>query len=132
MMRLRFNEVLKFFISDILCLMLWLRISSSHFAKWEGILSFCKAFFQIKNKNYKLSISCLAPKFYLVTIIAKHNIALQKHLISLHDLILQPPRQAKIRAVCLTPFMFYARNFLYFSHSVLYNCQITVKGSSLE
>ena len=81
------------------------RISSSHFAKCENILSFYEALFQSKNKNAKLSISFLAPKFLLLTIIFKQDNVLQKHLISWHDLILQPPCQANFRAVYLTSFM---------------------------
>ena len=81
------------------------RISVSHFAKCEDILSFCEALFQSNNKNVKLSISFFAPKFLLLTIIFKQDNVLQKHLISWHDLILQPPRQANFRAVYLTSFM---------------------------
>ena len=62
-------------------------IDGSHFTKCKGILNFCEALSQRNNKNAKLSISFLAPKFHLVTIIFKHNNGLQKHLISGHDLI---------------------------------------------
>ena len=100
-----------------------IRISGSHFAKCEGILSFCEALSQ-RNKNVKLSISFLAPKFHLVTIIFKKDNLLHKHLICSHDLILEPPRQANFRAVYLTPFMFHVLNFFIFPFdSVLYNCQ---------
>ena len=58
------------------------RISGLHFAKCEDILSLCEALFQSNNKNAKLSISFLAPKFLLLTIIFKQDNVLQKHLIS--------------------------------------------------
>ena len=45
------------------------RISGLHFPKCEGILSFCEALSQ-RNKNAKLSISFLAPKFHLEAIIS--------------------------------------------------------------
>ena len=86
------------------------QISSSHFAKCEGVLCFNEALSQRNNKNAKLSIAFLAPTFHLVTIFKQDNV-LQKHLISLHDLILQPPRQANFRAVYLTSFMFYVLNY---------------------
>ena len=108
------------------------RITGSHFEKFKGIRSFCKALSQRKNENAKLSILCLAPKFHLVTIILKHDNVLHKHLISWHNLILQPPHHANFHAVYSTPFMFYALNFLYFPHSVSYICQITVECSSVK
>ena len=46
------------------------RISSSHFAKCKGILSFCEALSQRNNKNAKLNISFLAQKFHLETIVS--------------------------------------------------------------
>ena len=102
-----------------------IRISGSHFAKCEGILSFCEALSQRKNKNTKLSISFLVPKFHLVTIIFKQNNFLQKHLISWQNPILQPPRQTNFHTV-------YLASFIFLSHSVLYNCQITFKCSSVK
>ena len=74
------------------------RISGLHFAKCEGIISFWEALSKRNNKNTRLSISFLAPKFHLVTIIFKQDNVLQKHLISWHDLSLW-----------------------FLSHSVLYN-----------
>ena len=94
-------------------------ISSSHFPKCKGIhLSFWKTLSRRNNKNAKQRISFLALKFHLITIIFKQTIIIQKHLISWHNLILQPPHEANFHAVYLTSFMI-------FSHSVLYNCQIT-------
>ena len=58
------------------------QISGSHFAKCEGIQSFCNALSQRNNKNAKLSISYLAPKFHPVTIIFKQDNVFQKQLIS--------------------------------------------------
>ena len=46
-------------------------IGGSHFAKREGILSFCEALYKRNNKNTKLSISFLAPKFHFVRITFK-------------------------------------------------------------
>ena len=89
-----------------------LQISGLHFTICE---SDCKALFHRNNKNAKLSISFLAPKFHLVTIIFKQDNILQKNLISWHDLILQLHRQANFGAVYLTSFMFYVLIFLYFS-----------------
>ena len=43
--------------------LLRVRISGSHFAKCEDILSFCEALPHRNNKNAKLSLSFLAPKF---------------------------------------------------------------------
>ena len=57
------------------------QISGLHFTKYKGILSFCESLFQRSNKNAKLSISFLAPKFHLVTIIFKQDNVVQKHLI---------------------------------------------------
>ena len=110
------------------------QISSSHFAKYEGILSFCEALSQRNNKNAKLSILFFAPKFHLVTVIFKHDNVLQKHLIPWHNLILQLPRQANFREVYLTSFMFCFEFFIFLSHSLLYNCQLTVTftGSCLN
>ena len=98
-------------ISLIFCMEIRVQISSSHFAKCEGVLFFNEALSQRNNKNAKLSIAFLAPTFHLVTVIFKQDNVLQKHLISLHDLILQPPRQANFRAVYLTSFMFYVLNY---------------------
>ena len=53
------------------------QISNLHFAECEGILSFCQALSQEKNKNAKLSIL-----FHLLTIIFKQDNILQKYLIS--------------------------------------------------
>ena len=97
------------------------RISGSHFEKCEGILGFCEELSQRNNRNAKLSISFLVPKFHLVTIIFKQDNILQKHLISWHDLILQPPRQVNFRAVYMTSFMFCFEFFIFLSYSVLYN-----------
>ena len=101
----------KHMISLIFCMEIRVQISSLHFAKCEGVLCFNEALSQRNNKNAKLSIAFLAPTFHLVTIIFKQDNVLQKHLISWHDLILQPPRQANFRAVCLTSFMFYVLNY---------------------
>ena len=58
------------------------QISGLHFAKCEGIQSFCNALSQRNNKNAKLSILFLAPKFHPVKIIFKQDKVFQKHLIS--------------------------------------------------
>ena len=101
------------------------QISNSHFAECEGIVSFCEALSQEKNKNAKLSILSLVPKFHL-TIIFKQDNILQKYLISWHHLILQPPRQANVPAVDLT-LKFHLLNFSCLSLSLF--C-ITVKWLS--
>ena len=95
------------------------RISGSHFAKCEGVISFCEALSQRKNKNKKLSIHFLVSKFHLVTILFKKDNVLQKNFISWRDLILQPPHQVNFHAVYLTSFMFYVLSFLYFSLTLL-------------
>ena len=97
-------------------------ISSSHFTKCKVILSFSEALSQWNNSNENLCISFLAPKFHLVTIIFKQDNVLQKHLISWYNLILSP-HQANFECFeCL----------IFLSHSVSYNCQITVKCSRFK
>ena len=96
--------------------------------KCKGILNFSEALSQRNNKNVKLSILFLAPKFHSETIIFKQDNVLQKHLISWHDLILQPPCQANFVAVYLT-FMCNVLNVLYFS--LILFC-VTVKCSSVN
>ena len=103
------------------------RISGSHFAKCKRILSFCEVLSQRNNKYTKLSILLLAPKFHVATTIFKQDNLLQKHLISWHNLILQPTCQANFRVVYLTSFMFHALNVLYFS---LFLFCVTVKQLS--
>ena len=102
------------------------RISGSRFAKCESILSFCEASSLRNNRNAKLNISLLAPKFYFVIIIFYQD-NLQKHLLTWHHLILQSKHQANLRAVYLTSFMFYVLNVLYFSFTL--SC-VTVKKQS--
>ena len=112
---------------ELICIMVWkfVWISST---KCKGILSFSEALSQRNNKNVKLSILFLAPKFHSETIIFKQDNILQKHLISWHDLILQPPCQANFVAVYLT-FMCNVLNVLYFS--LILFC-VTVKCSSVN
>ena len=103
------------------------QISCWYFAKFESILSFCDALSLKNNKNAKLVILFLAPKFHLVTIIFKQGNVLQKHLISWHYLILQSLRQTNFLTVCPISFMFW---ILYISRSQLfqrcfYQCQIS-------
>ena len=105
------------------------RISGLHFTKCKSILNFCKALSQGNNKNGKLSILLLAPKFHLVTVIFWQNKVLQKHLISWHNLILQPPHQANFHTVYMTSFRFCFYFFIFLSHSVVQsnNCQMLFK-----
>ena len=73
--------------------------------------SFCEVLSQGNNKNENLSILFLAPKFHLVTM--KYS---SKIMYSIPDII----------------FIFCFEFFIFLFHSVLYNCQITVKCSSVK
>ena len=52
---------------------------------WSYCKFFCEALSQRNEKYVKLSISLLAPKFHLVTIVFKQVNVLQTHLISWHN-----------------------------------------------
>ena len=80
-----------------------------------------------KQKNARLSILFLAPKFHLVTIIFKQDNFLQKRLISCHDFIQQQHHQAiflqYIWHLCFMFWIFYI-SFLLCYIELLNNCQI--------
>ena len=92
-----------------------------HFAKCEGILSFCEALSWRNNRNVKLSISFLAPSHNNIVQERKRFSKAFNLLTRSHHAITLPSQLS-----CSIPDIIYVSCFEFFiflSHFVLYNCQ---------